>query len=358
LRVKVGQIRLGYYVEGQYYSNGSYVIYVIRKQKRMRLKAGSKLSAHRLVFVGHVSVDKIENINGTRVQPGGAALYAAMAARTLSTKVTLISAVGNDYDFPDALKLLDSKDVKTYKMPSTRFHIKYNKRWEARYLKTVHGAGSKITSRTISERWLRSKSMFHISPMRAVKVARIVEKLRKLSPETKVSIMAWMDYIKEGRRSRETLKDLALKADFFILNDSEAKALTQTDSLSSALRLLKAKMLIITLGSLGAIISGENTGIQMIPALNIPPEKIVDTTGAGDVWCGAFLATYNLTEDLTKSVSVASIISSIKCSNWGFDNLKNLQFKEPNDVIEFVIGLKEGGLQKKISDYLNKQTPV
>jgi ribokinase len=315
---------------------------------------GSRLLAHRLVFVGHVSVDKVENANGTRVQPGGAALYAAMAARTLSTNVTLISAIGKDYDFPDALNLLDSRDVKTYNMPSTRFHIKYNRRWEARYLQAIHGAGSKITSRMISARWPGSKSIFHISPMRPAKVAKIFDKLRKLSPETKVSIMAWMDYIKEGRRSRETLKDLALKADFFILNDSEAKALTQTDSVSSALRLLKAKMLIVTLGSLGAITSGENLGMQMIPALNIPPEKIVDTTGAGDVWCGAFLAAYNLTEDLTKSVSIASIISSIKCSDWGFNSLVNLRFKEPNDVIEFILGLKEGGLQKRIVDYVKE----
>ncbi|MFX0202428.1 MAG: PfkB family carbohydrate kinase, partial [Candidatus Hodarchaeota archaeon] len=94
--------------------------------------------------------------------------------------------------------------------------------------------------------------------------------------------------------------------------------------------------------------------MQMIPALNIPPEKIVDTTGAGDVWCGAFLATHNLTEDLTKSVSVASIVASIKCSDWGFNSLVNLRFKEPNDVIEFIIGLKEGGLQKRISDYVNE----
>ena len=102
--------------------------------------------------------DKIENINGTRVQPGGAALYSAMAARTLSTNVALISAVGKDYDFPNALNLVDSEGVKTYNMPSTRFHIKYNKRWEARYLKAIHGAGSKITSKKISQRLLGSKS--------------------------------------------------------------------------------------------------------------------------------------------------------------------------------------------------------
>ena len=55
-----------------------------------------------------------------------------------------------------------------------------------------------------------------------------------------------------------------------------------------------------------------------------------------------------------KSVTCASIISSIKCSNWGFRNLLDLQFREVNDVIEYVIGLKEGSMQKRISDYINQ----
>ena len=304
------------------------------------------------MFVGHISVDKVENVNGTRVQPGGAALYAAMAARTLFPNVALISATGKDYDFLDVLNLLPYKDVKMYDAPSTRFHIKYDRRWEAHYLRADHGAGSRITSRRISDRWLMHKSIFHISPMRASKVARILDKIKQKSPETKVSVNTWIDYIREGRRSRRILKDIALKADFFILNDTEAKALAQTDSISSAVRLLKAKMLIVTLGNLGAIISGEKVGMQMIPALTLPPEKVVDTTGAGDVWCGAFLATYNLTEDLAKSVSAASTISSIKCSDWGFQSLMKLRFKEPNDVIEFVMGLKDGGIQKRMLDYM------
>ena len=75
---------------------------------------GSKLVAHRLVFVGHVSVDKIENINGTKVQPGGSALYAVMAAQTLLQNVTLISAIGKDYHFPDALKLTTDESMFQY----------------------------------------------------------------------------------------------------------------------------------------------------------------------------------------------------------------------------------------------------
>jgi sugar/nucleoside kinase (ribokinase family) len=304
------------------------------------------------VFVGHISVDKVENVNGTRIQPGGAALYSAMAARTLSPNVTLISATGKDNQFLDVLNLLPYKDVKIYDAPSTKFHIRYDRRWEAHYLRADHGAGSKITSRRISDRWLRSKSIFHISPMQPSKVDRILDKIKQKSPETKVSVNTWIDYVKEGRRNRRILKDIALKADFFILSDTEAKALAQTDSISSAVRLLKAKRLIVTLGNFGAIISGENVDMQMVPALNLSPDKVVDTTGAGDVWCGAFLATYNLTEDFGKSVSAASTISRIKCSDWGFQSLINLRFKEPNDVIEFVMGLKDGGIQKRMLDYM------
>jgi ribokinase len=307
--------------------------------------------AERLVFVGHISVDKIENINGTKIQPGGAALYAAMAARTLSRDVTLISSTGKDNQFLDKLNLLLHTDIKIYDAPTTQFHIKYGRRWEANYLKAEQGAGSKITARRISNGWLKKRSIFHLSPMTPSKVARMVDKIKQNSPETQVSVNTWLGYIKEGKRNKRILKEIALKADFFILNDTEAKALAETDSISSAVRLLKAKRLIVTLGTLGAIIKAEDSGMQMVPALVLPPDKIVDTTGAGDVWCGAFLATYNLTENFAKSVSAASTISSIKCSDWGFTSLTKLKFNEPDDVIEFVMGMKDGGIQKRIHDY-------
>jgi sugar/nucleoside kinase (ribokinase family) len=306
------------------------------------------------MFVGHVSIDRVENPLGVRVQPGGAALYAAMAARTLLKDVSLVSAVGKDYKFTDILRIFDSKHVRTFNMPSTRFGIKYDDRSQPQYLKTAHGVGSKIAVSSIPTKLLSPSSIVHLSPMTPTKVARIFERIRKVSPKTGISINTWINYIKKSRRDRKTLKNLALNADFFILNDTEAKALTQTHSISTALRLLKAKMLIITLGELGAIINGKNIGIQMIPALNVPLKNVVDTTGAGDTWCGAFLAAYKLTEDLMKAVTIASIISSIKCSGWGLEKLVNLRFRKPDDVIEYVIGLKEGALQKRILEYTRR----
>lgn len=203
-----------------------------------------------LMFIGHVSIDQIENQHGIRVQAGGVALYAAMAAKTLLKNVTLVSAIGKHYKFTDTLRLLDPDHVKTFNMLSTRFNIKYNKQGEAQYLDAALGAGSKITASAIPTQLLDPETIVHISPMPPSKVSKIVKKIGETSPKTRISINTWIGYIKKNRRNRAILKNLALESDFFIVNDTEAKALTQTDSISTALRLLKAKMLIITLGEL------------------------------------------------------------------------------------------------------------
>ncbi|MFQ6094655.1 MAG: carbohydrate kinase family protein [Candidatus Bathyarchaeia archaeon] len=304
-----------------------------------------------IYFIGHISVDRVENVNGVRVQPGGAALYAAVAAKTLFSNVRLVSAVSKNYKFVDVLKPFLSRYIRFSKMPSTEFHIKYNERWEARYLKAEHGAGSRISISKRTLEGLGPEDMVHFSPIRPRRAQKMVDGIKRSSPKTCISVNTWIDYIVKSKTNKRILREMAEKVDFFILNDSEAKTLAETDSLSTAIRLLKARMLVVTLGELGAIISREDGEIQMVPALNHPVKGVVDTTGSGDTWCGAFVAAYKLTNDLMKSVTVASIISSIKCTNWGFTSLLNLRFSDVNDVIEYVIGLREGSLQKRISDY-------
>lgn len=305
-----------------------------------------------IFFVGHVSVDRVQNINGSNVQPGGAALYAAVAAKTLLENIYLISVVGRDYPFLNILDMFSRRYLKVSKAPSTRFSIKYNEAWEAKYLEAKYGSGLKISPSLIPVESLSQESILHISPISPIKVKRIVELIREKKPKTKVSVNTWIGYIR-GENKR-ILREVAQEADFFILNDSEAKALADTRSLSAALKTLRSRMLVVTLGELGAIISKDNGEIQVVPALRMPVEKVIDTTGAGDTWCGSFLAAYKQTNDLMKSVIAASIISSIKCTGWGFSKLLSLRFRKVDDIIEYVIGLKEGGMQKKILDYIAK----
>lgn len=302
-----------------------------------------------LFFIGHVSIDNIQNINGSSVQPGGAALYAAIAARTLLENVYLVSVVGKDYPFLDVLDLFSRRFIKFSHAPSTRFSIRYNERWEAKYLEVKYGSGVKISPLLIPVEALSPESIVHISPLSPPRVKKIVDLIRGKRPEVKISVNTWIGYIKG--RNRDILKEIAKKVDFFILNDSEAKALTGARSLATALRLIESKTLVVTLGELGAVV-GRNGDVQLIPALRIPVGRVVDTTGAGDTWCGSFLAAYKQTNDLIKSVTVASIISSIKCTGWGFSKLLNLKFRSIDEIINYVIGLREGGMQKEIMDYI------
>ena len=305
-----------------------------------------------IFFIGHVSVDEIQNVNGRNVQPGGAALYAAVAARTLLENVYLVSVIGRDYPFSNVLNVFPRRYLRISKAPSTRFSIKYNEVWEAKYLEAKYGAGLSISPALIPVESIGSNSVIHISPLPPSKVKKILHLIRAKKPRVIISINTWIGYIKG--ENKNILREIAPEADFFILNDSEAKALADTKSLSAALKTLKARMLIVTLGELGAIISREDGDVQMVPALKFPIGKIVDTTGAGDTWCGSFLAAYKQTNNLMKSVTAASVISSIKCTGWGFSKLLNLKFKNIDEIIDYIISLREGGLQKNLLDYLIK----
>ena len=303
-----------------------------------------------ITFLGHVSVDTVQNINGVNVQPGGAALHAAMAARTLVENVVLASVIGRDFRFLDALKSFAQRHVKVVSMPSTKFSIRYDEKWEAHYLQEEYGAGKKISFETLPREELNPNNVIHISPLPPLRVHKIVSRIRETSPETKISVNTWIGYMKTGR-NRKVLREIASEVDFFIVNDSEVKTLTETDSLSIAFKMLEAKALVVTLGEFGAIVKTEKGEVQMVPALRFPVEKMMDTTGAGDAWCGAFLAAYKLTGDFVKAVTAASVISSIKCTGWGFSKLFNLRFRDVDSITEYVIGLKEGRMQKTISDY-------
>jgi sugar/nucleoside kinase (ribokinase family) len=303
-----------------------------------------------LTFVGHVSIDEIENVNGTRSQPGGGALYSAIAAKTQNVAVALVSAVGRDYPFRACFSGIEATCIRTLNMATTRFHIRYNKDWEASYVKASTGAGARIDASLIRSNLLTPQSIVHVSPMKPAKVSKIMGDIRNRSPDTKLSISTWIGYMKT-KKERQILAELAARSDFFMLNEFEAKILAQTSSLSIALERIKARNLIVTMGKLGAIVSGVDSDPQMVPALVIPSGKIVDTTGAGDTWNGAFLASYRTTRDMMKAVTTASIISSIKCSKWGFKAIQNLTFQKPSDAVDYVLALKEGNVQRRMTDY-------
>lgn len=114
---------------------------------------------------------------------------------------------------------------------------------------------------------------------------------------------------------------LLSKVDFLVPNETEAEGLTglKVKDINSAVRagriLLKKgiKFVIITLGSLGCVLIDED-GAEHLPA---PKVKAVDTTAAGDSFCGALAVAISEGKDLIKAARFANHCAAISVTRLG-----------------------------------------
>jgi sugar/nucleoside kinase (ribokinase family) len=294
-------------------------------------------------------VDRIKNIRGTRVQPGGAALYAAMGAKTVCREVGILTAVGDNYPFMDLFGDF-SATVKKVKGKNTEFIITYDKDWNAAYRSVSIGPGSKITARDTLSLVNGGVKVVHLAPMNPPKVKRMVEGIKKMDRNVVVSINACINYLDVKANQRATLEAAAL-SDIFIINDRELHALTGIEVMSKAIKSIRTKMLVLTLGEVGTLVS-TSEGTEFVPAMAAMTKNAVDVTGAGDTWAGSFLASYFLTKSWIKAVSFASVVSAVKCTGWNFEKIRKLRFDSVEDAFDLAIALKEKGRQLTLSDSL------
>lgn len=296
----------------------------------------------RAAFVGHASIDRVINPRGERVQPGGAALYAAMASKVLGCDSLLITAIGYDYQFKELLfSNFPPQGIKVVRVPSTRFEIVYDESWRARYSKVEIAAGSRITVRDVLKPMVFKRDFVHVAPMNPLKALRMVEALKREAPRLTVSINTCSHYLKDNPRNRAAILKAAEEADIAILSDEELKMLTGIEAIVAAAKRVRAKTLVVTLGEVGALIKREDS-IELTPALTALVKQPVDVTGAGDTWSGAFLTAYFASRgDLHKATVVASILSAVKCSAWNLEALRGLRVKSLDEVIELATSLKE-----------------
>jgi sugar/nucleoside kinase (ribokinase family) len=113
--------------------------------------------------------------------------------------------------------------------------------------------------------------------------------------------------------------------DLLFCNEEEAMLFTGTESLLEARESLKnvAKQFVITMGKNGASIFDGDTFID----IESYPVTAVDSTGAGDMFCGAFLYGVTHGHTLASSGKLASKASSVVVSNFG-PRLETAQIQE------------------------------
>lgn len=296
------------------------------------------------VTIGHTSVDRVKIGGNKNVQLGGAAVYSAMAAKIFSD-TGIVSRVGEDFT-PDFEKILnragiDTKGLKKVKGRSTYFAIDYDKYGSATYRDYNLNVGIHIRPEDVPASYLRAKA-FHIAPMSASKQGHFLDLLKERAPEALISLNTHEGYF---ARYRKDIIKLISKVDVFTVNDEEAKKLTGTKRVEFAINVLKKtkhRLIVVTIGVIGCIVikDGET---NFFPSVYQP--SIVDLTGCGDAFAGAFISSYIKTQNELKSANIANSVASINATGWNFKAISNLKFKDLENFQKFVFS-RQKKLQK------------
>jgi ribokinase len=104
--------------------------------------------------------------------------------------------------------------------------------------------------------------------------------------------------------------DLLSMLDYLIVNEHEASELGGSDDLAAASRNLAARVprLVVTVGADGSVLYDAGTELARVAAFPVTP---VDTTGAGDTYCGAFAAAIAEGQDFAAAARFASAAAAL-----------------------------------------------
>jgi sugar/nucleoside kinase (ribokinase family) len=143
-----------------------------------------------------------------------------------------------------------------------------------------------------------------------------------------------MNYWIEGMK--DELIELLKRVNVLIINDSEARLLSNEPNLIKAARLIREmgpEFLIIKKGEHGAMLFAEDT-IFSAPAY--PMEMIYDPTGAGDSFAGGFIGYLYKTRDLSpenmkRAVIYGSAMASFCVEKFSTKALEDLSYMRIQD---------------------------
>lgn len=120
-----------------------------------------------------------------------------------------------------------------------------------------------------------------------------------------------------ARQAREQFRAVLADLDFIFPNAEEAHLISGMNSPQEAAPIIRAlgpKTVVIKLGSAGCIIDSAQ-GQMFVPAY--PVDRVVDTTGAGDAFCGGFLAATLWGWHTADAAQIGHLAAARVVSQWG-----------------------------------------
>ncbi|MFH1434922.1 MAG: PfkB family carbohydrate kinase [Pseudomonadota bacterium] len=292
----------------------------------------------RFLTVGSVAVDTIETAAEKKERiMGGSANYSSAAAMHFVTPL-MVGIIGNDYP-QEWLELFEEKGADT---SGVRRADGMSFFWHGRYNDDFSTRTSIATQLGVFEKF-EPVLPEHFRGARFVFLANIEPGLQKFVLDQLTSpafvAMDTMNYWIE--RARDKVVELIRRVDCILINDEELEQLTGRASPFSGLRKLKemgARSAVVKLGKWGSILLAGD-GFFWAPAY--PVENVVDPTGAGDTYAGAFtgcLAAYGhrTPRDFKRAALYASAMASFTVESFEPRALMAIEKRLINDRYMFL----------------------
>jgi len=279
-----------------------------------------------LLVTGSIGIDTVETPFGKRDDViGGSAVYFSYAS-SFFTPVRLVGVVGEDCP-KQLLNVFDGRDI-----DSTGLEVRKGSktfRWHGSYLKDMNEAETVevdlnvLAERApkIPERFLDSRYVFlaNTHPALQQEMAGNLKHAKLIVADT---MNLWI------QTQRDELVKLLGKIHGLVLNDGEARLLTDKKNLIEAARaVLKMgpKFVVIKKGEHGCMMCSDRDTF-VLPAF--PAEKVVDPTGAGDSFAGGMMG-YLATQGgslspatIKRALAFGTVVASFTISDFSLAGLK------------------------------------
>lgn len=289
-----------------------------------------------LVIVGSVAFDSVETPFGKRERMlGGSAVHAGLAA-SFFTQVRVVGVVGDDFG-DDELSVLqargiDSDDIERVEGGRTFF-------WRGRYdydLNTAHTLETQLNvfadfrpKLSAASRAADTLFLANIQPDLQAEVAKQCQAAGLVALD---SMNLWIE------TARESLIRILSAVDVVLLNDAEARLLTEEANLARAARRIRdwgPRILVVKQGEYGAALFSED-GFFALPGY--PLETVVDPTGAGDSFAGGLLgyldahAGQPISDEVARrAMTYGSVLASFNVEEMGTERVQRLTSEEINE---------------------------
>ena len=297
-----------------------------------------------LLTVGSVAFDAIETPFGkTDKIIGGAGTYIALSSSFYTQDQKIVAVVGDDFP-QEMLDTLTSKGVDLEGL-----QIKQGEKtffWSGRYHNDMNSRDTLVTELNVLEHFdpIIPESYQGVDYLMLGNLSPQVQRsvIERLTVRPKLVAMDtmnfWMDIALD-----ELKKTMAL-VDILIINDEEARQLSDEYSLIKASKVIRAmgpKYLIIKKGEHGALLfHGEK--VFFAPAL--PLEEVFDPTGAGDTFAGGFMGYLAATDDISfenmkRAIITGSALASFCVEKFGTQRLLEITKNDVAERIEQFVAL-------------------